>query len=294
MPVAETSFQKGEIYTERFLHEVISSRGEEPSSLFTQAIVLSTMLGQCFLLQCQAIATRCEHGGGGAVKGGLLQDTWKDTWKPFYQLIQGILCQLIPKLLSNIELDTAGEGGGVGLFEDMTALVVALSLCVGTSTSSPAPLSNTAALPVISRYERKALSGLATALSLLEVQSTQVCYRTQDSLSLSLTLQSPRLTGGLYSFQTTHLHPLIPVPLFLCLTIARERRGIDALYESVGNRAKAVLQTFAQSKLVALHLYNQTVTEEMSHRGVGWWKSVGGGGGALSSPSSWSSFSTPS
>ncbi|EMF13629.1 uncharacterized protein SEPMUDRAFT_132890 [Sphaerulina musiva SO2202] len=155
------------------------------------------MLGQCFLLQCQAIATRCEHGGGGAVKGGLLQDTWKDTWKPFYQLIQGILCQLIPKLLSNIELDTAGEGGGVGLFEDMTALVVALSLCVGTSTSSPAPLSNTAALPVISR----------------------------------------------------------------------ERRGIDALYESVGNRAKAVLQTFAQSKLVALHLYNQTVTEEMSHRG---------------------------
>lgn len=85
------------------------------------------MLGQCFLLQCQAIATRCEHGGG-AVKGGLLQDTWKDTWKPFYQLIQGILCQLIPKLLSNIELDTAGEGGGVGLFEDMTALVV-VSVC---------------------------------------------------------------------------------------------------------------------------------------------------------------------
>lgn len=167
-------------------------------------------------LQCQAIATRCEHGGGGAVKGGLLQDTWKDTWKPFYQLIQGILCQLIPKLLSNIELDTAGEGGGVGLFEDMTALVVALSLCVGTSTSSPAPLSNTAALPVISRYERKALSGLATALSLLEVQSTQVCYRTQDSLSISY-LTKPT-TDGRTIFIPDHPPPpshtstIIPLP----------------------------------------------------------------------------------
>lgn len=198
------------------MHEVISSRGEEPSSLFTQAILLSTMLGQCFLLQCQAIATRCEHGGGRALKGGLLQDTWKDTWKPFYQLIQGILCQLIPKLWSNIELDTAGEGGGVGLFEDMTALVVALSLCVGTSTSSPAPLSNTAALPVISRYERKALSGLATALSLLEVQSTQVCYRTQDSLSISY-LTKPT-TDGRTIFIPDHPPPpshtstIIPLP----------------------------------------------------------------------------------
>lgn len=203
------------------------------------------MLGQCFLLQCQAIATRCGHGGGGAVKGGLLQDTWKDTWKPFYQLIQGILCQLIPKLLSNIELDTAGEGGGVGLFEDMTALVVALSLCVGTSTSSPAPLSNTAALPVISRYERKALSLASPRLCHFWKYNQLKYVIVHRTLSLSLTLQSPRLTGGLYSFQTTHLHPLIPVLLFLCLTIATARRGIDALYESVGNRAKAVLQTFA-------------------------------------------------
>ncbi|KXS95002.1 hypothetical protein AC578_1530 [Pseudocercospora eumusae] len=223
LPMAEASFQEGQKYTERFLHEALAAHSEETSSSFAKLIVLSTMIEHSLLLQHQA--------NPGGLRHGFIH---QDVWAVVRQSIQSLLYQQVPKLLSAINLDSELDEP-IFLFEDITALVVTLRLCVRPMDAIPRAVS-------VSRYERKALSSLAKAMSYLEKQSAQIKE-----------------------------FPLMPVPLFLCLKLSVARRNMDQMYESLGARAKTLLQRLAASSLIASRLLSQS---ELWKEDEGFWQGV--------------------
>lgn len=193
------------------------------------------MIGQCLSLQRRTI--------GGRLGSGSVSD---DLWESISQSIQASLYQQVPALLSNIELN-ADCPDQASLLEDMTALVLALCLCAqpGSPTSQAASTK---------RYERKALSSLVTALSILEIQATQVF---RDSSLNAVTRLSTRTKSKLTEFQTICC-PLMPVPLFMCVMIATARRSFDIGYEIIRTRAKKVLHSLASVNQIAMQLYCQS------------------------------------
>ncbi|KXT16694.1 hypothetical protein AC579_5257 [Pseudocercospora musae] len=210
LPMAEASFQEGQTYTERFLYEALAAHSEETSSSFAKLIVLSTMIEHSLLLQRQA--------SPGCLRHGFIH---QDVWEVVRQSIQSLLYQQVSKLLSAINLDSEVEEP-IFLFEDITALVVTLRLCVRPMDARPRAVA-------ISRYERKALSSLAKAMLQLEKQPPQIKQ-----------------------------YPLMPVPLFLFLMLSVTRRNMDPMYEILGARAKALLQSLADTSLIASRLLSQS------------------------------------